>query len=350
MDRICSVIVPAYRAERTLPALLAALERQTIGRGAFELIVVDDGSPDATAEVAGRAGAKVLRQRNRGPAAARNAGARAAETEILVFTDADCEPAPDFLERLTAPLLADPRLVATKGAYRSRQPEIVARFVQIEYEEKYARMAALQAVHGGIDFIDTYAAAFRRDAFLAAGGFDETFPDASVEDQELSFRLAAVGALMRFVPEARVFHLHAASVGAYARKKWKIGWWKVAVLRRHPGKAFRDSHTPQSLKLQMLLVPLPPLFLLATIPFVLRALRPDGRAGATGSREDASGGAAGERRRGRRDAAVALAAPALLFVRAVALALGLVSGWAQGARLPAAAPAPALPAPERASP
>lgn len=309
----CSVIVPAYRAERTLPALFAALARQTLPRVDFETIVIDDGSPDATAAVAERAGARVLRQANRGPAAARNAGARAAAADLLVFTDADCEPEKDFLERLLAPF-QDPRVVAAKGAYYSRQRELVARFVQIEYEEKYDRMAARQAADGGIDFVDTYAAAFRREAFLEAGGFDEAFPQASVEDQELSFRLARAGKHMRFVPEARVWHLHAATLRDYARKKRKIARWKVAVLRRHPGKALRDSHTPQSLKLQMALALVPPLFLLATLPFFLRALR--------------------------RDAAVAAAAPALLYVRAVALALGLLEGIARGTRL--REPAPAL--------
>src|SRR5437868_6703450 len=95
----CSVIVPTYRAERTIPALLAALARQTVPAADFETIVVDDGLPDETAALAERAGARVLRQQNRGPAAARNAGSRAAAADLLVFTDADCEPEEDFLAR-----------------------------------------------------------------------------------------------------------------------------------------------------------------------------------------------------------------------------------------------------------
>src|SRR4051794_40851687 len=121
-----SVIIPAYRATRTLPATLAALDRQTLPRARFEVIVVDDGSPDETGALAERAGARVLRQPNSGPAAARNRGAREAAGPILVFTDSDCEPEPDFLERLLGPF-ADPRVAATKGAYFSRQHEVVAR-------------------------------------------------------------------------------------------------------------------------------------------------------------------------------------------------------------------------------
>ncbi|MBI2467113.1 MAG: glycosyltransferase [Candidatus Rokubacteria bacterium] len=215
------------------------------------------------------------------------------------------------MERLVAPLLADAAAAGAKGAYLSRQPELVARFVQLEYEERYARMARWQAAVGGIDFVDTYAAAFRRVEFLAAGGFEESLRIDS--DQEFSFRLAAAGRRLVFTPAARVVHQgHAASLAAYARKKYAIGYWKAAVLRRHPTKALRDSHTPQLLKPQLALAPLPPLFLLPTLPFVVRALP--------------------------RDLAVALAAPVLLWVRALALGLGLAVGFVRGARLPATPP------------
>ena len=102
-----------------------------------------------------------------------------------------------------------------------------------------------------IDFVDTYSAAYRRDIFLANGGFDSTFPTASVEDQEFSFRLAEKGYRLVFVPAAKVFHRHNHTLSAYIRRKFLIGYWKVLVTRRHPGRAVRDSHTPQALKLQM---------------------------------------------------------------------------------------------------
>jgi len=89
-----SVIVPAYNAARTLGACLEALGQQTMPREQYEIILVDDGSTDDTAQIAGRyAGVKVLKlARNRGAAAARNAGIAAAQGELLLFTDADCIP------------------------------------------------------------------------------------------------------------------------------------------------------------------------------------------------------------------------------------------------------------------
>jgi GT2 family glycosyltransferase len=311
-----SVIIPTYNNAPVLRRCLEALERQQ-GPRPFEVIVVDDGSTDDTQAVcAAFPKVRYLRQENRGPAAARNHGVREAGGEIALFTDADCEPEPDWLEEMLAPF-EEAEVVGVKGAYRSRQRELVARLVQLEYEDKYRRMARFRH----IDFIDTYAAAYRRDVFLRYGGFDERYRTASVEDQEFSFRLAADGHKMVFNPRAVVWHRHVRNLSAYLRKKYKIGFWKSFLLRRHPGRVKGDTHTPASLKLQVLLAPaiaagalgglLHPalwaasgaallLSLAGSLPFVLFAWR--------------------------RDPLVALAAPFVFLGRSFALALGLVGG------------------------
>lgn len=245
-----TIIVPVYRAVEVLPRCLAALIDQSVPCDDYEIIIVDDGSPDLTAEVAEKmlegANGRVVRAPHGGPARARNLGARAARGEVLAFTDADCEPDHHWLERLTA-ALQDETVSGAKGVYRTRQKSLVARFVQQEYQDKYDRLAN-QAT---IDFVDTYSAAYRRQAFLASGGFDEAFTTPSVEDQELSFRLAAQGHRLVFVPEAVVYHQHDATLTEYVRRKFGIGCWKMLVLKRHPGKAVRDSHTPQIIKAQI---------------------------------------------------------------------------------------------------
>ena len=93
----------------------------------------------------------MLSQANAGPAAARNYGARLARGAILLFTDADCAPAPDWAERMLAPF-ADPTVAGAKGEYRTHQRELVARFVQQEYQDRYDRMTGQPQ----IDFVDTY--------------------------------------------------------------------------------------------------------------------------------------------------------------------------------------------------
>ena len=160
-----------------------------------------------------------------------------------MFTDADCVPAFDWIAQMSTPF-NDVDLAGAKGVYRTAQPELTARFVQLEYEDKYERM--LGSTH--IDFVDTYSAAYRRDVFLAMGGFDTTFPGATVEDQEFSFRLTEAGYRLAFIPKARVWHIHDRSLIEYARRKYLIGYWKPAVTHKHPGKLLQDSHTPQSRK------------------------------------------------------------------------------------------------------
>ncbi len=312
---LASVVVPAYNAAATIPACIQALQRQTLDPDCFEIIVVDDGSTDSTADSAAAAGAHlVIRQPRARTAAARNAGMRAARGDIICFTDADCEPRPDWLAQLTA-RFGEPDIAGTKGTYATRQRSLVARFVQLEYEDKYDLLRS-QPV---IDFIDTYSAAYRREVLLANDGFDETFP--YLEDQELSFRLAARGYKMVFQPDAVVYHLHSATFAAYLRKKFIIGYWKAQVVRRFPERGVRDSHTPQVMKVQMGLMALillslasllltewsaVPLllflaaFLLTTAPYTAKAWR--------------------------KDRAVALVSPLLLGVRALALGAGYAWG------------------------
>lgn len=313
---VFSVIVPAYNAQDTLDSCLTALAAQSVARERYEIIVVDDGSTDGTVDIVRQHGVRLICQQNAGPAAARNRGAQAAQGDILLFTDVDCAPVPDWIERLTEPF-SDPEVAGAKGVYRTRQKALVARFVQREYEDKYARMSPQKP----IDFVDTYSAAYRRHVFLTNGGFEQRFPTASVEDQEFSFRLARKGYRLVFVPRAAVYHRHVTTVGAYWRRKFGIGYWKALLLRWHPERAVRDSHTPQVIKVQMalmglllLFVSMIPLwspagwgalalstaFFLSTVPFALRAAR--------------------------HDRGVAAAAAVLLACRALALGTGLVAG------------------------
>jgi cellulose synthase/poly-beta-1,6-N-acetylglucosamine synthase-like glycosyltransferase len=252
-----TVVLPVYRAARVIKRCLEAVARQETNRS-VEVIVVDDGSDDGTskaveqwigvhsAEIQARCDVRLVRQPHRGPSAARNLGAHQARGSILLFTDADCEPCPDWLENMVRPF-EDPLVCGTKGTYETRQRSWVARLVQVEYQEKYERMERFDS----IDFIDTYSAAFRREAFLSLRGFDESFPSASVEDQEFSFRMADRGYRMRFVPDARVGHHHATTLRQYARKKFRIAYYKSYLLVRHPSRAKGDTHTPPTLVFQI---------------------------------------------------------------------------------------------------
>jgi len=252
-----SVVVPVYNGAATLPACLNALRSQDFPADRYEVIVIDDGSTDTTPEVvrqdSARSGFPMIRyfrQTNQGPASARNRGAREAVGQILVFTDADCEPTPNWLTEMCRPFSeTSAEITGVKGVYRTRQASVVARFAQVEFESRYRKMRKLKYV----DFVDTYSAAFNKNVFIALGGFDTTFPVANNEDVDFSYRLASKGYKLVFNPAAAVYHHHPDTIFRYLKQKFGRAYWRMAVYRAYPGKIKSDSYTPQTLKLQILL-------------------------------------------------------------------------------------------------
>ena len=259
-DKKFSVIIPAFNAEETIDLTLKALKAQKNVED-FEIIVVDDGSKDRTAEIVDRYPVKLIKQENSGPASARNRGVEAAAADIVLFTDSDCIPAEDWVEKMTAPF-ADEEISGVKGIYISKKKSIIARIIQLEFEERFLMLKKLKF----IDFVDSYSAAFRKEAFLSVGGFDTSFPKADNEDVDLSYKLANAGYKMVFQPEAVVEHLgHPESISRYIKLKFSRGYWRTAVYKRHPGKAYKDSYTPQTLKFQIMLSAM----VIISLPFAL---------------------------------------------------------------------------------
>lgn len=311
-----SVIIPAYNAAQTIRGCLEAVQMQTYPRESYEILVVDDGSTDETPRLAETfLYIRVLHSVHRGPAAARNLGARTATGDFILFTDADCEPASNWIEAMLAPLTnSGEDIIGAKGVYRTRQRQLVARFVQLECEEKYAQMSQVRY----IDFVDTFSAAYSRHIFLANNGFDESFPMPSGEDIEFSFRLAEQGYKMSFAQDAVVYHHHVENIFAYTLRKFRIGYWRLYVHRFFPKKIWHDSYTPVTLKLQialiLLLVPVSMIAILLPIAllFVLFLLIVFILSGVPLTLYVAS-----------RDPMIILIAPIMIFLRALALGAGL---------------------------
>jgi glycosyltransferase involved in cell wall biosynthesis len=246
-----SVIIPAYNAEKTLSLCLEKLSNQSLDRNIYEIILVDDGSTDNTAGIAGKFDVRYIFQANNGPASARNKGAEEAIGNIILFTDSDCEPDSMWIEEMVKPF-EDANIAASKGCYRTRQKELAARFAQAEFEDRFDLLK--QSIT--IDMVDTYSAAFRRDVFMKMKGFDESFPVANNEDTELSYRLDAEGYKLVFTPKAFVYHIHHDSFYKYLKLKFWRGYWRIFVYRKYPQKAVKDSYTPAVIKIQTILMAL----------------------------------------------------------------------------------------------
>jgi exopolysaccharide biosynthesis polyprenyl glycosylphosphotransferase len=288
-----SVIIPAYNAERTLPYTLRALQNQTIPRDLYEVIVVDDASTDGTAAVVHEFGVRYRNQNKEGPAAARNLGVRAARGEIILFTDSDCIPREDWIQRMIAPF-DDPQVAGVAGRYLSKQTEYSARFVQLEFEERFQILKDFNS----IDLVASFAAAFRRSVFEEVGGFDAHYPLANNEDVELSYKIATRGYKMVYADDAIVYHRHPATWKKYFSIKFSRAFWRILVYKKFPGKILKDTYTPQSLKAQiatsflvvaaflglflesggwglLVLAAMVAVFLLSCVPFMRRTYRFD---------------------------------------------------------------------------
>ncbi len=190
-----SVVVPARDAASTLPALLDALGAQQ--RPAHEVIVVDDGSSDATAAVARRSAVvtEIATTTGVGPGAARNAGAARATGEVLAFTDADCVPDEAWL---AAGLAAIDDADLLQGAVRPAPGAPIGPF---------DRTIRVTVAHG---LYETANLLIRRELFERLGGFEPWLaPHGGKElgeDVWLGYRARRAGARIAFCPEAVVDH------------------------------------------------------------------------------------------------------------------------------------------------
>ncbi len=178
-----SVIIPAYNAADTIGAAIASVFAQTVAP--FEIIVVDDGSKDDTAAVAGKfgAGVRVIRQANGGPAAARNRAAKEAGGAWLALLDADDSWLPQKLERQIETLARenfDPEIGVVHSLSGDGRGD--ADREPIDFARLWER-----------NRVATTTVLIRREAFLQSGGFDEDRALIGVEDYHLWLRLACSG-------------------------------------------------------------------------------------------------------------------------------------------------------------
>ncbi len=192
-----SVILPVYNEEKVIVNCLESLAKQTVAKDT-EIIVVDDGSTDNSAKYA------AYRQNHLGPGAARNLGAKNAKGEILVFVDADMEFAPDFIEKLTSPILASQELLLrdrilgtfSKEEYLLNKNKPLARYWNLNL----GRQAEKMHPDNYPDKQNVFRAILKSE-FEKAGGFDPK--KGYTDDWSLSEKL---GVMAQVAPSAVYYH------------------------------------------------------------------------------------------------------------------------------------------------
>lgn len=232
-----SIIIPVYNGSATIAETIENSLAQ-VYPGVKEVVVVDDGSIDNTAAVVSSYGVVCVKQKNAGPASARNAGAKHAQGEVFVFTDADCRPEPGWLLKMIAGFSSND-IGAVCGSYAIANPDKpLARVIHAEIMFRHERlMPEFPRAFG------SYNVAIRRDVFRSVGGFDEAYRHASGEDNDLSYKILAVGKKIRFLLDARVAHYHQTSLLKYLKEQFRHGVWRVKTYLDHARMMAGDDYT-----------------------------------------------------------------------------------------------------------
>lgn len=232
-----SVVIPAFNAGQTISQTIEALERQTYPRELFEIIVVDDGSTDNTAEIIRQYNVKCIYQEKSGPAKARNTGWRQARSEFIYFTDADCIPQSTWIAELADDYSTD-KIGAVGGSYGiANSRSLVADCIYQEIIERHNKMEKYVRALG------SYNLSVRRNVLEEVGGFNEEYKMASAEDNDLSYKILKKGYLLFFDNNAKVAHYHPQSLSRYLRTQFWHGFWRVKLYRDHPDMSKGDDYS-----------------------------------------------------------------------------------------------------------
>jgi glycosyltransferase involved in cell wall biosynthesis len=237
-----SIVVPTFARPAQLRRCLDGIARLEATTFSFEVVVVDDGGPEAldtlVASYADALDVRLIRQSRAGPAAARNAGVAVARGLFLAFIDDDCTPAPDWLAAFVCEIeLDDRRLLGgrvenalTENPY-STASEHISQFV---YGYNCTGLAREP-------FFTTNNIALAADLFRAVGGFATSIPSATAEDKEFCDRWRAHGLALAHVPSAVVHHAHDLTFARFLRQHFDYGRGILAfrlIRRRRAASAF----------------------------------------------------------------------------------------------------------------
>jgi GT2 family glycosyltransferase len=256
-DPLASVIILGWGGEPYIKTCLQALQEQTYT--AIETIVVDNHSPDRTAEIVERDFPEVQlirTDRNLGVAGGNNLGLRTAQGDICVLINADVEPQPDWLENLVRKIQSDPT-IGIAGA-KLLYPDGTIQFAggRIEGPRGYTYHIGWHEpdegqwdIPGDVDFVTGASLAITRQALDQIGYEDEKFFPIDYEDPDMSYRARAQGYRVVLVPQAvAIHHESSTSQATELSRVLPLEAGRVRFVCKHwPADRLRDEFLPGEL-------------------------------------------------------------------------------------------------------
>ena len=223
-EPLVSIVIPTYARPERLRDCLTALARQTMPTDAFEIVVVDDGSPQPVVPLEATAPAgpaiRVIRQQNGGPSAARNRGVAEARGELIALTDDDCLPTPTWLETLVTAHRQCPDALVGGMTFNGLAHDVFATTSQMIIDLIYEHFNADEA---SAYFLTSNNSLCSRADYGELGGFDTSFPRAGAEDRDFCDRWRANCRPLRLVPAATLEHRHAQNLSRFLGLHYRYG-------------------------------------------------------------------------------------------------------------------------------
>jgi glycosyltransferase involved in cell wall biosynthesis len=221
---LVSFVIPAYNSERTIEKCVESVLSQGVRK---EVIVIDDGSTDGTGKVLRKFGGKItlMKQKNAGPAAARNAGMEKARGNYIAFVDADVALPRDWARNAMA-AMDKWKASGAGGPGISPEKNAVSQALNLLL---YGKSGTSEGYAKALATMDVM---YRRDALLGMK-FDVSFTSSAGEDEDLNFRLAEKGHRVLFSSKLSVSHDHPTTLGGIMRKWYNYGRHYPLLYSKH---------------------------------------------------------------------------------------------------------------------
>ena len=239
-----SIIVPTFNSESTIDECLRAILELDYPKQLLEVIVIDGGSTDATAELAKAHPVKFVYSKLN-PPAAYNLVLKDIENPIIGLIDSDAKVEKQWLRKLVKHL-DDPKVAGASGTVETwNSDKLVPRVIGYELSYRYRRLPST------VERVATMNLLLKKKVTMEIGGFDEALP--TQYDTDIGARLAQAGYRIAFDAEAICYHFHRPTLQKFFKQQYKYGQntWKLYF--KHPKLARGDNITDWWMNIQPIL-------------------------------------------------------------------------------------------------